>query len=343
MNGLSKEYRELFERYVRQQAETDLEVAYEMGRRAIENGISVLDLIDWHYESLVEGLSRAGAPDESANVGKLASALLKEMLAPFDMASLGYRQTIEQLQGHNERLVNLMDERARLLQQREDFMMVVTHDLKTPITAADRALNLMLQGDFGEVSERISEMILLLKGNNQSMLRMVQNMLEAYRYEQGAPPLQLGKVDLRALVSSCLKELAVLADAGQLRLENQLPEDLAPVRGDESALRHVINNLVHNSIKFTRPGGLITVSGDNAGPLVNLRVTDTGRGISKEDQARLFQRFSQGEAGKKQYTGTGLGLFLCRQIVQAHDGDIHCESEVGKGTTFSISLPIWAE
>jgi NtrC-family two-component system sensor histidine kinase KinB len=172
---------------------------------------------------------------------------------------------------------------------------------------------------------------------------MVKNLLEVYRYDQTTPILNLQTVDLRFVVRSVVKEFALPAQMRELKLESMVMDDLSSVHADEMAIRHVLTNLVDNAIKFTPRNGVITVSAHSNDGCVTVEVKDTGKGISQEDLPKLFQRFFQSEAGRKQYTGTGLGLYLCNQIVQAHGGKIRCQSEPRVGTSFIVTLPSKAD
>lgn len=238
------------------------------------------------------------------------------------------------------KLVRLMEERSKLLQEREDFLMVVTHDLKTPITAADRCLGLLLDGDFGELTTSQTELLSTMKDSNQRMFTMVKNLLEIYKYEQFQPILSLKEIDLSTCAETIVNSFSLSAQIRKIKLETKSAPDRRLVMANETAIQHVLTNLIDNAIKFTPNGGTISVSVRNVdAERVEIEVNDTGKGIAREDLPRIFQRFFQSESGRKQYTGTGLGLYLCKQIIMAHGGDIRCDSEIGVGTSFHISLP----
>jgi signal transduction histidine kinase len=340
---LQDQYKTILFHYVAEGGEPDLELAYEFGRQAIDQGISVLEVVDAHYAALSEALLGTSTAGESLTIAQRATSLLKETLAPFEMTRLGYSETISLLRSQNDKLTKLIEERSQLLQQREDFMLVVTHDLKTPITAADRCLTLMLDGDFGEVTPDQNEVLSTMKDSNQRMFTMVKNLLEVYRYDQSKPILNLKRVDLFALINSVVKDLTLSAQLRNLRLKPNLPDNLRPVQADELAIRHVLTNLVDNAIKFTPRGGEITLAADNSGECVTVEVKDTGKGIGEEDIPRLFQRFFQTADGSKQYTGTGLGLYLCQQIVHSHGSEIECRSQLGVGTSFCFTLAAYEQ
>ncbi len=340
---MEDQYKTILWHYIVEGGEPDLELAYELGRKAIDQGISIIQVVDTHYAALSDVLTNAGATQDTPIIAQRAGNLLREALAPFEMTQRGYSETIALLRSQNEKLARLLEERSQLLQQREDFMMVVTHDLKTPITAADRCLALMIDGDFGQITADQIEVLSTMKDSNHRMFTMVKNLLDVYRYDQSAPILCLEEVDSGSLVMSLCKAFTLAAKTRDVEIHTALSDGLHSVVADEVAIQHVLTNLIDNAIKFTPKDGVITVSARNSHSDVIFEVTDTGKGISQEDLPKLFQRFFQSTTGRKQHTGTGLGLYLCQQIMRAHGGEIRCESPVGAGATFIFSLPAYTD
>lgn len=250
------------------------------------------------------------------------------------------------------RLKHSVDERDQITRQREDFVSRLTHDLRTPLVAADRMLNLFLQGALGEMTPQMREAMVTMVRSNQNLLTMVNTLLEVYRYEAGRKTLIFAPVDLTQIVREVIEELSPLANEKGLQLHGEFPgedgrlPDKVVVQGDRLELRRVVTNLVGNAIKFTDTG-LVTVrlfsmpaSGiivqNRAQHLVVLQVEDTGPGIAPEDQAVLFESFRQGSHKR---AGSGLGLHLSRRIVEAHRGRIDVQSKSGQGSLFTVRLP----
>jgi signal transduction histidine kinase len=235
-------------------------------------------------------------------------------------------------------------ERVLLDLQRNDFVATLAHDLQTPVIASDRALSLLLDKIKGLVPEDVVNWVTMLKKNNQNLLHMIESLLDVYHYEEGSRALYLDNVDLKLLASTCIDELTPLAQEQGLRIESDFDPNLKTVSADRTAIRRVITNLIDNSLKFTPKEGTITVrarNGNNGS--VIFEVTDTGIGIKAEDKKHLFERFWHG-SGHKSYKGSnGLGLYLCRQIIESHQGQIECESTVGKMTTFRFTLPVMSQ
>jgi two-component system, sensor histidine kinase and response regulator len=250
------------------------------------------------------------------------------------------------------RLKHSVDERNSIALQREDFVSRLAHDLRTPLVAADRMLTLMQQGALGEISLPMRDAFGTMVRSNKNLIDMVNMLLEVYRYEAGRKSLSFAAVDLRQLITEVAEELAPLADAKGLSLNLDLTEsaESAPIAkypGDRLELHRLLTNLIGNAIKFTDSGSIdIRLKAANSPaftsftnqPLawVIIEIQDTGAGISPAEQTKLFERFGPGTHKR---SGSGLGLHLCRQIVEAHRGTIEVKSELGQGSLFTIRLP----
>jgi two-component system sensor histidine kinase/response regulator len=253
------------------------------------------------------------------------------------------------------RLKHSIDEREHMVRQREDFVSRLTHDLRTPLVAADRMLNLFLQDAFGTVTPDMHDAIDVMIRSNKNLLQMVNTLLEVYRHEAGRKALTFASCDLRELVQEVAEELAPLAQERKLELLASFEENVGDaegrivttVMGDRLELRRVLTNLVGNAIKFTDTGSINirltgsfipqAESGNQPICWAMIEVQDTGAGIPPEDQSMLFERFRQGEHKR---AGSGLGLYLTRRIVEAHQGTIEVKSEVGRGSLFTVRLPV---
>lgn len=234
---------------------------------------------------------------------------------------------------------NITD-RTKLQQQREDFVATLTHDLKTPILAANRALALLMEGDFGAVSDAQKQILSTIHQSNDALYQLVLTLLDVYRYDSGAKQLSVGPYDLSDIAERVVNELSPLASNKNIQLTFTHPKSSCLVLIDPDEIRRVVQNLVDNSLKFTPSGGSITLTVETHKNSLVLSVKDTGRGIKDEDRPKLFQRFWQSASGGRYYASTGLGLYLCRKIIDIHNGKIWCESEQGKGSNFCFSLPL---
>ncbi len=237
------------------------------------------------------------------------------------------------------RLKHSIDERDEIARQRQDFVSRLTHDLRTPLVAADRILTLFQEGALGTLSPQMEEVITIMARSNSNLLQMVNTLLEVYRFEAGRKTLAFQPVNLRQLLEEVAKELSPLAEEKRLLVKLDFGEEstLSTVMGDRLDLHRLFTNLVGNAIKFTDLGSVTirltpsTASEDS----VTIEVADTGPGIPLEEQDTLFERFRQGSHKR---SGSGLGLYLSHRIVAAHQGSIQVNSEVDKGSIFTVRL-----
>lgn len=302
---------------------------YEVTRRIRSNTqlpyIPILLITAFTESSVVEGLD-AGADDF--------------IRKPFDTDELLAR--VRSLL----RLKHSLDEQQKMARQREDFVSRMTHDLRTPLVASDRMLNLFQQEIFCKISPEMKQAIAVMIRSNHNLTQMVNNLLEVYRIEAGKKTLNSEICNLPEMLIEVVEELNPIANDKGLTLKidtsalEKVGENAAIVTGDRLELRRVFSNLIGNAIKFTDTGGIETrifESAQNNGKnLVTIEIEDTGYGIAAEDQATIFERFRQ---GRNKRAGSGLGLHLSRLIVEAHGGTIELFSEVGKGSVFTVRLP----
>lgn len=233
------------------------------------------------------------------------------------------------------RLKNSIDKQSELARQREDFVSCLTHDLRTPLVAAERMLDLLKQESFGTLPAPAAEAVQLLWTNNTHVLQLANNLLEVYRYEAGYKRLNFVQIDLKELIQESIQTLQPLASEKGLELIADL--DDIEVFGARLELQRVLINLVNNAIKFTDKGYIkLSLKPQTDVDVALITVEDTGTGMDLDEQAALFNRFHQ---GRHQRSGSGLGLYLSRQIIDAHSGCISLKSQLGQGSTFTVHLP----
>ena len=235
------------------------------------------------------------------------------------------------------RLKHSIAERDRIDRQRQDFVSRLTHDLRTPLVAADRMLGLLQDGVLGEISPEIREALTIMGRSNHNLLEMVNKLLDVYRYESGSKTINLQPLDLKELLNQVVQELKPIAISKNLELTAEL-DDIATVKGDRLELLRVFNNLIGNALNFTESGSVhVSLKLEESEAI--MAIADTGAGISLDEQPFLFQRFRQGNHQKQ---GSGLGLYLSHYIINAHNGKILVKSpnlDSQKGSTFFVHLP----
>ncbi len=226
---------------------------------------------------------------------------------------------------------------------RENFAAIVSHELKSPLSAVQQNL----YGLAAELSEQLSEAqrarFERLKGRIDDLLKLIQTWLRAVsvpvaKIKESFAPVTLGDVIAKAVET--VQPHAVRKD---IAIAQSVAEALPAVRGDEGSLVEALVNLIGNGVKYTPAGGRIQVTAGVEGGQVVISVADNGVGIAPEDLPRVFGDFFRGKTAPAAESGAGLGLALTRRIVEAHEGTISVESEVGKGTTFFLRLPVLAE
>jgi len=233
--------------------------------------------------------------------------------------------------------------RMVLIAQKEDFLATLSHDLKNPIIGTNRILELIINGKMGPVSRELMTILHKLKESNTSLLQMIQNLIAIYRYDTGADYLNFELVDLVHHMRNAMSDITLLAtDKGVelcFEVDNSLEETYSVV-ADKNSLSRLFSNLLDNALKFTPSKGKITVVVSGSEHTLNVEVINTGSYIPEDSQNRLFNRFYQGEEGKSYVPGTGLGLYICSQIVRAHHASITCTSTPDNGgeTRFRVSF-----
>lgn len=221
---------------------------------------------------------------------------------------------------------------------RDDFIATLTHDLRTPLLAAIQTLKFFLDGSVGKLDDKQKMLLATMQKSNEDLLGLVNALLEVYKYDAGKLSLCRTNFLLNDLVEQCYKELKPLADNKKIEFDLKFnAEKNLTINADRGEIRRVIINLCGNAVNYTHLGGKVDIEVIEKENDVIFSVTDNGNGIPQEDIPHLFKRFSQGTS-KKRSTGTGLGLYLSRQIIEAHGGKIWLESRLNKGSEFSFLL-----
>lgn len=196
-----------------------------------------------------------------------------------------------------------------------------------------------MQGAAGTLDHDLEKILDVLKRGNHSMLDMIQNLIEVQRSDVEGVPRFVESTDVFETARSTIKELKALANHNEIQLIDQLSAEPEILQIERLAMKRVFHNLLNNAIKFTPRGGIIIVTCKKTPSEVSISVSDTGIGISKSDQKNLFKKYFQGERSRRRADGSGLGLYLCKTIVERHGGTISVESEEGSGSIFKITLP----
>ncbi|MBI4346800.1 MAG: GAF domain-containing sensor histidine kinase [Elusimicrobia bacterium] len=222
---------------------------------------------------------------------------------------------------------------------KDDFVSTVSHEFKTPLTSIKGFTTVMLEETAGPLTLEQKRFLTIIANACDRLTMLVGDLLDIARLEGGAR-MEFGPVSLVEALRHCREVHQWQADGRSIEFRVEFPEGLPSVRGDGRWLRQVLDNLVSNAIKFTPPGGQVTVAGRERGDAVELTVSDTGVGIAPEDQGHIFEKFYRARnRATVNAPGTGLGLAIAKAVVEKHEGKIWFESEAGRGTTFHVLLP----
>ena len=225
-----------------------------------------------------------------------------------------------------------------------EFTSTVSHELRTPLTAIKGAVGLILGGAGGPVPGAIRDLLEIASHNTDRLIQLVNDILEIFRMEAGRLKLKPAPALVEDLINSARDKAAKEAAAARIRLETRIAPGVPPALVDEEQVAILLEKLISNAIKFSHAGGIVRIGADpmpDAPKFLLLWVQDFGRGIPREAQERIFEKFEQAEdVLTRQQQGSGLGLSICRGIVEGHGGRIWVKSEPDKGATFYASLPV---
>ena len=234
-------------------------------------------------------------------------------------------------------LTDLTDIR-RLDTTRREFVSNASHELRTPLAGIRASTETLERGAIDDPEER-ARFLRMISEDIDRMDALIGEMLELSRLETGESPLEFEIMEPKALATSAVKRFSAIARESSLELHSAVSDELPAVNVDSEKIGHVFSNLISNAIKWTPPGGKITISSWEDDSMVWFSITDTGQGIEPEHLPHIFERFFKIDAARSQ-PGTGLGLSIARHIVEAHHGSISATSTPGEGSEFTFAVPV---
>ncbi|HBE88354.1 MAG TPA: hypothetical protein DDW67_04350 [Elusimicrobia bacterium] len=239
------------------------------------------------------------------------------------------------------KLRSAMEKQERLAAVNSEMVSLVSHELNNYLVSAQLAVSLLADMTEGRRDEETSRYYLILEQAHRNIARTVKTFLNKARLETGRFKLEKKETEFRKLVFESLEHLSYLAKDKEIELRTDFPEKVVPIECDPDIIALVVANLINNAIKYTPSGGEIVISlkRSSAG-LAEFSVKDSGIGISREDLESIFTGFYRTEQGRRTAAGTGLGLKISRDFVEAHGSRLEAESEPGRGTRFFFSLPV---
>jgi signal transduction histidine kinase len=284
--------------------------------------------------------------------GHIVGALVVRRKEPgeFPKSTIGLLETFADqsvLAIQNARLFREIEEKGRQLElaskHKSQFLANMSHELRTPMNAILGYTELILDNIYGEPSEKMRSVLERVQSNGRHLLGLINDVLDLSKIEAGQLTLSLNDYSLKDVVQSVFSAVESLATAKHLALKVEVPAVLPPGHGDEHRITQVLLNLVGNAIKFTEAGE-VAINASTQNGSFTVAVRDTGPGIAKADQTKIFEEFQQADnSSTRKKGGTGLGLAISKRIVELHGGRIWVESKEGHGSTFSFTLPVKIE
>jgi signal transduction histidine kinase len=315
-------------------------------------------------QTLLQRMPRAKPETITRIAGHLKAALDlilfsgHKSLVTSKMHLASVRESYRQLEDKTTRLQEAFDRLKELDRLKSNFLATVSHELRTPLTSIIGYSEMLTEGLAGEMKPEQFEFVKTIHDNGQHLLSLIMGLLDLSKLESGTMRTKMRTIGIEPVLGEVVSTLTPTARKKGVRLELQVAEGLAPLRGDPERLRQVFLNLTENAIKFTPASGSVTLrarmvagqdeTDDDDGlallaPLrarLDVRVVDTGIGIPPREREKVFDAFYQVDSSStREYGGTGLGLSIVKRLVEVHGGTIHIENNEPRGTVFVVSLP----
>jgi signal transduction histidine kinase len=324
------EYEAALRTYVTDGSEEALFAAYLIGRRMLDEGLPALLAI--HGEAFRQALPQRPNGSQLSWIVDRSTQFLIEAAAPFELAFSGVREANDRLRQANTEL-----ERADAL--KNQFLAHMSHELRTPLNSILGFSDLLLTGPSGHLDERQKRYVNHISAGGRQLLKLVNEILDLSKIRAGLLELAIDSVQIAPAVEQCVGQIRPLAETEQIAIGVDVEADLVAA-ADSHRLQQVLLNLLSNAIKFTPERGSVWVRAWRTGGHVAIAVSDNGVGIAVEEQARVFEEFTQVEIdGIAPRQGTGLGLAVSRRLVDLMEGKLTLQSEPGRGSTFTVLLP----
>ncbi len=253
-----------------------------------------------------------------------------------------YQQQLEDRVRERTAELAIAKERAEEMSRyKSQFLANMSHELRTPLNAILGFSEVLQDKMFGDLNEKQEQYVNYIGESGEHLLTLISDILDVSKIETGKLEVQLAEVHLGDLLKNSLAMVKEKALSHGIELILKLEDEIPDLYADERKVKQVVFNLLSNAVKFTPDGGQAVIEAVKEGEHIRVTVWDTGIGIKEEDKAKLFKEFQQLDGGRdKRYQGTGLGLALSKRLVEMHGGRIWVESEPGKGSRFSFTLPI---
>ena len=237
-------------------------------------------------------------------------------------------------------LLKNITEFKQLEKIRTDFISTISHEFKTPLTSIMMGIGLLNDKNIGEINEKQKNLIDTIKEETEKLTDLVTNLLKLSKIQSDRAVYDIKAYSINEIIVTCIKNYYVQAKNSDINLYNCIKGDLPNVIVDEEKLTWVLNNLVSNALKYTSPGGKIEIGAYVDAGKMKVYVSDNGKGVTREYQKKIFEKFVKISAFDTEFLSSGIGLSIAKEIVEAHGGTIWCKSEPSKGSIFTFTLPV---
>ena len=329
---------------------------------AVSTGLIIMAFVNAPIHKLMEGTQKIASGDLSYRIRSRHSDEIGRLANSFDDMSVSLKNSREEIEQWNLKLknevkratekltqanemLNIANKKLRELDNmKSDFMRRIEHGSRSHLSVVKSCLNLILREPHSELSDQQEALIETAERRSSTMLELLDDYLLLSYRKSAKGAYHIETVQLADLMTRIIAEIRAKSLKKNIVIDIHIPSDFPQVWADRSGLNEIFSNLLTNALKYTEEPGTITVSAKQKEDFIEIRVSDTGIGIAPEDLSKIFDEFYRSPNAKSyQIEGTGLGLAIVKEIVEAHRGRIMVQSELGKGSTFTVLLPKCAD
>jgi two-component system NtrC family sensor kinase len=318
----------------------------------------IILFVNTPIHKLIEGTRRIAGGDLNYRIGSYHSNEIGELGKSFDRMTIELKKSREEIEEWNLKLKNEIKKATEKLRKtneelnsankklqdldimKSDFMRRMEHGSRSHLAVIQSCLSLVLKEHFAELNEQQKDLVKTAERRSSTLLDLLDDILLLSYRKSTEAVYQMGPVHVTDVIQKVVEDLQTQAQKKNIVMDIQIPQNLPQVLADSESLKEVFSNLMSNAVKYTKGRGSVKVSAKVKKGLVEIEIRDTGIGISSEDLSEIFKEFYRASNAKShKIEGTGVGLAIVKEIVEAHHGSLKVQSELGKGSTFTVTLP----